>query len=117
MLTKHKVHKYKRVYLADKKKIKLDKAKGKIHTPVWKCMLPNCQHYLFTEQMVGKISECWKCKNPFEIKRIHLERVKPTCSNCRGELKKKLVSEDKKKDIESVLENLIGGLNLDLEME
>lgn len=111
----HKVHKYQLVYLGRKVKGRgTNKKIIKEGTPVWRCMLLNCPHYLSdSDLLVGRVSECWKCGKPFEIKRFNMERVRPTCNECRGE-KSKIIEEVKEKQdvIEATLEELISGLNL-----
>lgn len=64
------IHKYKKILW------------GKSETPVWRCMLDNCPHYLHAGHIEGKRSICWKCGRPFIIDRTILNRVRPKCSSC-----------------------------------
>lgn len=70
-MIKH-IHKYRRVYL--------DKAK---QTPVYRCMLPDCSHYIAAILVIGKSSICWKCNGPFVITPAVLQRSEATpCCGC-----------------------------------
>jgi hypothetical protein len=69
MRKKH-VHKYQRIKLP----------KGKF---IFRCMLPDCSHYLFEEFILGKSSICWYCGNPFTIDKTQRERARPHCG-CRN---------------------------------
>jgi hypothetical protein len=48
----------------------------------WRCIKPGCNHYKFKELFLGAAAECWKCKKPFTIEKIHFTRVKPNCLDC-----------------------------------
>lgn len=104
---KHKVHKYKRTFLGNK-------SNKKSKTPIWRCMLPNCQHYLLTETVIGKDALCWRCGDIFNIKKFHLERVKPLCSKCRGIIDKTAITPQEQADITSGIEAVLESMNLDM---
>jgi hypothetical protein len=110
---KHKIHKYRRTFVG-KKLGKKNKDDAKPRTPIWRCMLPNCQHYLFTETVIGKTAICWKCDDTFNIKKFHLERVRPVCSKCRGIVEKSTMTEQQEADITSGIEAVLEGMNLDM---
>jgi hypothetical protein len=70
----HEVHKYNRVVFNSKRA-------GE--TIIWRCVLPNCQHYLVGEMVVGKLCVCNRCNDGvFEMKRAHLTKKKPHCLSC-----------------------------------
>jgi len=64
------IHKYQRVKW------------GKNKTIVWRCMLPNCQHYLHSDFIVGKVSICHGCGSQYVITLEKSHRAKPKCDDC-----------------------------------
>lgn len=46
---------------------------------IYKCVLPNCAHYLSKDLILGRNSICWRCGNVFTITKHH---KKPHCVNC-----------------------------------
>lgn len=86
-------HKYKRVQMR----------KDNPNWIVFRCMLPDCSHYLPTlEMVINKLSLCWGCEQQFLITKEHVERVKPTCESC---VSKKYSLED----IDKLAEELMRG--------
>ncbi len=67
-----------------------------------KCQLPGCNHYtpmkskLSAPILVGVLTLCNKCVNPFELTRRALRQEKPICDNCVGSVENKsvMVAED-----------------------
>ena len=55
---------------------------GKNGTHVWRCVLPDCTHYLHKEMVKGKRSLCHKCGATFLMTTEHILREKPKCENC-----------------------------------
>jgi hypothetical protein len=53
---------------------------------VYKCVLPNCPHYISEQLVVGRLSICHYCSEPFEVKQSDLRLVKPHCENCVNEI-------------------------------
>lgn len=71
MKQKH-THKYKKTYI------------GKVKDyEIFQCMLPNCTHYIAADLILGKSSICWACLKEFQLTTILIQRVRPTCSECR----------------------------------
>lgn len=66
----HDVHKYQRVKLGTK------------GFEVYKCMKPNCPHYLRKELVVGKATECWRCGQTVIMTQPMAKQKKPHCRNC-----------------------------------
>lgn len=113
MAKDHKVHKFKGIMLGRKTKGRGVKFKViKPGSKVWKCVLPGCPTYISDKElMIGKLTECHECGNPFEIKRFHLERDNIKCSECRGESSKIIKEVEKSKDlIADTLNDLLSGL-------
>lgn len=81
-------HKYRRVLWGYKK------------TPVYRCMLPGCSHYVHIEFVIGRESVCWHCKGTFIIGGYAAERAKPKCDGCRGS------QQQDKLDVASLIEGL-----------
>jgi hypothetical protein len=72
MGTKRHVHRYQRDVL------------GKSYV-IYKCALPDCTHYVPENLVVGRESQCNRCKkNNFIIKRTQDGRIlhKPHCEEC-----------------------------------
>lgn len=63
------VHKYKRAKL------------GKDYL-VYKCMLPNCPHYLPRKLVVGRQSLCWICAGQFIMSTESSSMTRPHCPQC-----------------------------------
>lgn len=56
---------------------------GKKETPVYRCVLPDCPHYLHPPMMIGKVSLCWSCERAFIINKDKLRRKRPKCDACQ----------------------------------
>jgi hypothetical protein len=66
-MSNHKVHKY----------LKAKTVKGE--RTIYRCMLPNCPHYVTEEFIKGRECICWRCGDVFVISgRMH-ERTRPYC--------------------------------------
>lgn len=57
---------------------------GRKRTIIWRCILPNCPHYLHPEFIVGKQSICHRCDEVFLLSKDKLARAKPLCDICSG---------------------------------
>lgn len=68
---------------------------------VYRCVLINCTHYLHPQFVVGKLSLCFKCGEPFEMTKKSLLK-KPICKNC----KPKRVETEKKSLIDKIMGDL-----------
>lgn len=70
------IHKYHR--------IKIGRSKDYI---VYACALPDCPHYLPIEQIVGKLTVCWRCGETCQIRRDRRGDIlhKPHCLQCTTE--------------------------------
>lgn len=55
---------------------------GEKKTPIHKCILPGCAHYVHTIMAENRESLCWKCGDRFILTKDKLERVKPKCDKC-----------------------------------
>jgi len=63
------------------------KKKGGEETILWRCTLPNCQHYLVDRMVLGKLCLCNRCNDEvFEMKHAHLARKKPHCLKCTKDI-------------------------------
>lgn len=72
----HEIHKYQRVDLGS--------SYGKKQHFVFRCMLPNCSHYLPQLALAeGKKTYCWRCDKECVMTREMVGRVKPVCRNCK----------------------------------
>jgi len=87
-MTKH-IHKYLRQTLGHKGYI------------IYKCILPNCSHFLAEKLVLGRQAICWRCDNSFIITKFH---KKPHCESC--------VKGNRKEIDNKLLEQFAGILNL-----
>lgn len=90
-IERHKIHKYRRVNIANKPR----------EYYVYRCMLPNCNHYVKDVLILGKSSICWSCKIPFVIVK---EKMKPICEDCRARKNSNLLDDEDEKAL-SFLKN------------
>lgn len=81
------------------KKINLSQTRGKDY-PVYKCMKPDCSHYLPIILAEGKLCECNRCGEPMVITRHTLTcmsgskpMAKPHCPNCTKSKKRDNIKE------------------------
>jgi hypothetical protein len=65
------VHKYRKTTLTPSSK-----------TVVFRCMLPDCSHYVYPNMYKGRKCVCWRCGSDFTIEREHQKMAKPHCSDC-----------------------------------
>lgn len=66
---------------------------GKNNYVVFRCNLPNCNHYIAEKLAIGKQSICNRCGDTFILDKRAMKFVKPYCVNCvKG---KKTPSHDK----------------------
>ena len=88
---------------------------GAKQTVIWKCMLPDCSHYLHVEFIMGKLCRCFKCGRTFEMTTAKLLRKRPKCDDCqhksgqgvKGKREDKVSIPDLSNiDINDLLENL-----------
>lgn len=103
MAKKH-VHRYRRAVL------------GKDYV-VYKCVLPDCTHYLSEQFIIGKKNLCWRCNEPHIITR---KLAKPHCVKCTKGFEDDSVVESSVSTIENVhrvhhpntqaLDALLGGV-------
>ena len=63
------IHKYERAKL------------GKKHI-VLKCALIGCTHFIAKPLAIGRISQCWRCGEPFALTKASVELVRPHCISC-----------------------------------
>jgi len=69
---KHKVHKYMRVEW------------GKKNSVIWRCVLPDCSHYVSEGFALNRASLCWLCGEEFILTTKKLARKKPKCDACQS---------------------------------
>ena len=71
-MTKKHLHKYRRVRQGkDKKYI------------IFKCIEPQCSHFIRKDMIEGKLSSCNSCDSPFIIDKYAMLLAKPKCVSCR----------------------------------
>lgn len=50
---------------------------------VFQCQDPSCSHYLPAALVLGKLSLCPRCDDPFVMGENHLAQTLPYCNNCK----------------------------------
>jgi late competence protein required for DNA uptake (superfamily II DNA/RNA helicase) len=66
----HHVHRYERAIL------------GKKGYTVFRCNLPDCNHYISAKLAEGKLTICNRCGNQMLLDRRAMKFVKPYCVDC-----------------------------------
>lgn len=66
---KHVHHKYQRARL------------GKKYV-IYRCMLPNCTHYVSEDLLQNRVAICWRCEEPFQITAELATLARPHCKAC-----------------------------------
>lgn len=66
-MSEHKVHKYLRIKTEKNERI------------LFRCVLPNCSHYIMEEFIIGKECICWRCSKVFVILGRMKYRTRPYC--------------------------------------
>jgi hypothetical protein len=99
MILKH-VHRYQRRNIA--------KSQGKTYL-VYYCSLPDCNHYLVPELVVGKKSICWKCGEAFILTADLARLAKPHCKKCGTQGTKRV---EDSKTMEEFLKDFLGVTNV-----
>lgn len=79
------VHKYKRTEIGGRRIVRemgrrfIKKTDG---YPVFKCMIPDCPHYLPMALALGRKSICWRCGRELVIDEAMLNMAKPSHKDC-----------------------------------
>lgn len=82
------VHTYYKSFLGPTYKAGTRKSK-KERTVVWRCKDPNCSHYRYTHDVLGRTSLCNKCGGVFDLPKVeYLLDTYPVCKICRDNRKK-----------------------------
>ena len=58
-------------------------------SPVWRCMLPDCNHFMpshLEPLVIGRTSYCWECNDKFILTEQSMKRNKPLCDDCSPEV-------------------------------
>lgn len=102
MIKTHTVHKYQRILWGQKR------------TPIFRCVLPSCRHYVHPEFVIGRECICHRCGDLFIIDRRASELKKPHCLRCTKGFKKSPQIEGQERaedistaDVESRLDQLL----------
>lgn len=63
------VHKYKRIKMGPK-------------YVVYRCVMPDCPHYVRPELVIGRACICWDCRGVFFMNIRSATKIKPKCKRC-----------------------------------
>lgn len=61
---------------------------------VYRCVLPDCNHYIVPELLIGKRSLCHRCDEEFVITSDLARLAKPHCKECGPKNRKQLVDDE-----------------------
>lgn len=86
----HKYHLYRRVNIGNPI-IRDGKVLGKKKFIVFRCMKPNCSHYVTPPLLEGKIAECSRCHEPFVCDKASKHLANPHCIDCAQKKKKDIM--------------------------
>ena len=56
---------------------------------IWKCILPDCGHFLRRDMIYGRMSICPRCGDEYIMDRRAMELNKPHCRECTKSRKEK----------------------------
>lgn len=79
-------HKYRSAILGGEKVIVENGKKKLLKTggyPIFRCILPNCSHYVPRKLALGRLVLCWVCGNVMEMKSYNLNEARPHHKECR----------------------------------
>lgn len=94
-LVPHKVHKYRKAKLGNK--------------IIYRCMIPDCPHYVRRELVTSRMSICWNCNQPFILPGApSLLKSMPWCKECEKKRKVKEVEVPIPQDIMAKLMKDLG---------
>ena len=95
MTVKHKVHKYKKALLGKK--------------VIYRCIIPDCSHYLHRDLVTNHLCLCWRCNQPFVLpKAPSLLKSKPVCEQCEDLRKTKKVEAELPSIPDDVMARILG---------
>lgn len=49
---------------------------------VFRCVLPDCPHYVPVRLAIGRVCICWRCGAGFVLTGKHIKLTKPHCDDC-----------------------------------
>lgn len=112
------VHKYRRVTLRGPKKMSVHHSE---RYDVMQCQDSGCTSFIRVELAIGKEARCNRCDNVFIMTPQLIKRRKPHCENCiksyayapttkRVSAEKKVQTQPKDKDVNKLLDSLLGDL-------
>lgn len=90
-MSDHKIHQYQRITRKPSNSI------------IYRCILPNCSHYIEEWLAWGKITICHNCKEQYVLRKRKNNQAKPKCDNCTG---KKKVEVEVEEGIDSLMKDL-----------
>ena len=92
------------------RKVKMGKNKDYV---VYQCVEPECTHYIAPELLVGKIAQCFYCRNMFTISREQVRKdrqyLKLHCNAC--------TRKEKSNVDPATVDNFLSNLGFDSEAE
>lgn len=87
-------------------------------SPIYKCVLPGCSHYLPEAHIEGAVSICWRgkkgCDGTVVMSSKTIGLVKPHCAPCtRDYVRADQEARVKIEEVRDRLDDLISGLDLE----
>lgn len=56
--------------------------RSKVNKEIYRCIHPQCTHYMNRAYLEGKLAICYGCKNPFKLTWQQLRNKRPVCEFC-----------------------------------
>jgi len=72
---------------------------------IFKCAIIGCPHHLSKELVVGRVSVCWKCEQPFAMTKASILLARPHCIPCTVKKTEPVVDHDLIKEFLENIEN------------
>lgn len=75
---------------------------------IYRCVAPDCSHYIQKKYLLGKYSKCPECGNQFILDREKLLRAKPRCDFCSNTKKsRQLKAVGEVKELQEIFESIV----------
>ena len=78
---------------------------GRNKWPIHRCNLPDCNHYVASELVIGKFSICHRCGEKFIISKPVSRLAKPHCMKC--------IERKVKPEVKQLVDKMFNDLNLE----
>lgn len=79
---------------------------------IYRCIAPDCPHYIQKKLLLGKYGQCPECGNQFILDREKLLRAKPKCDFCSDTKKSRTLKQiasavEENKELQDLFETIV----------